>query len=74
MNGEAYLFYPCHIPLLLLLVLLPLLARLVEATDEALDVALVPHAILVLLAGGRIVGDVGLAVFAEIPKVALSAR
>ena len=52
--------------LLLIQVLLALLAGLVEPADEPLDVALVLEAGLVLPARGRVVGDVDVAVFAEI--------
>ena len=63
---RTYLLYARDLALLLVEVLLALLAGLVEPADEPLDVALVLEASLVLPARGRVVGDVDVAVLAEV--------
>ncbi len=63
---ETHLLYARDLALLLVEVLLALLAGLVEPADEPLDVPLVLEAGLVLPARGRVVGDVDVAVFAEV--------
>ena len=63
---NTHLLYPRNLAFLLLEVLLPLLASLVQPADEPFDVALVPEASLVLPPRGRIVCDVDVAVFAQV--------
>jgi hypothetical protein len=60
------LFYPSHLPLLLIGVLLLLLTHLVEATHETLDVALMSKAILMMLSGRDVVRYVDVAVLAKV--------
>jgi hypothetical protein len=63
---ESHLFYPSHLPLLLVGVLLSFLACLVEATDKTFDIAFMSKAVLVMLPRRDIVRDVNVTVFAEI--------
>ncbi len=63
---RTYLFHALHLAFFLFQVLLLLLASLVDPPDKAFDIALVAHAVLVLLARGRIVCDVDVAVLAKV--------
>ena len=63
---NTYLLYPCNLALLLLKVLLPLLARLIQPADEPLDVALVPKTTLVLTPRWNVVCDIDVTVLAEV--------
>jgi hypothetical protein len=63
---ESHLFYPSHLPLLLISILLSFLACLVKATDKTFDIALMSKAVLVVLPRRDVVCDVYVAVFAEI--------
>jgi len=62
----THLFYPSHLPLLLVGILLLLLTRLVEATHETLDVALMSKTILMMLSGRDVVRYVDVAILAKV--------
>ena len=62
----THLFYTLHFPLLLFQILLMFLSSLVNAANEPLQVTLMSHAILMMLARGSIVCNVDVAVLAEV--------
>jgi hypothetical protein len=62
----TYLFHALHLAFLLFEVFLLLLPSLVNASDKSLDISLMSEAIFMLLARGGVVGNVDIAVFAEI--------
>jgi len=62
----AYLFYPSHLPLLFIGILLLLLTSLVEATHETLDVALMSKTILMMLSRRDVIRYVDVAVLAKV--------
>jgi hypothetical protein len=63
---RTHLFYPSHLPLLLIGILLLLLTRLVEATHETLDVALVSKTVLMMLSGRDVVRYIDVAILAKV--------
>lgn len=62
----TYLFYPSHLPLLFIGILLLLLTSLVEATHETLDVALMSKTIFMMLSRRDVVCYVDVAVLAKV--------
>lgn len=66
MELRTYLLDPRHIPFLLLQVMFPPLALLVQPAHEPLDVALVTETGLVLPPRRDIICDVNVAVLAEV--------
>jgi hypothetical protein len=64
--GGTHLFYPSHLPLLLIGILLLLLTRLVEATHKTLDVALMSKTVLMMLSGRDVVRYIDVAILAKV--------
>ena len=62
----THLFYPSHLPLLFIGILLLLLTGLVEATHETLDVALMSKTILMVLSRRDVIRYVDVAIFAKV--------
>lgn len=66
-QGMTRKLNPCHIPFFLILILSSLLTALIQSPYETLYITLVSQAVLVLEARWCIIGDVYIAILAEIP-------
>ena len=66
MKTDTYLLNPRHLTLLLLQVMFPSLALLIQPAHKPLDVALVPKTTLVLTPRWNVVCDIDVTVLAEV--------